>query len=216
MKKLFYLLLVISVGILALLNSCSQNETDDLTLDNEIEKLSKKSNLQVSDFSNKFAGSWDIECVGTCDCALEFHLSNNTYNCTCNPCAMKIEFINDKNKINNIGTKEEQKKLLNYFLYEYDFSKEFKKYLEKNETNKIIKIKSITNKINEKYRFSLIQFKNSKGEDDSIAFYQNINSRKAFTVDCTGSCNCLEQFNPATGVVSCSCSPCSMKVTEIP
>ena len=42
---------------------------------------------------------------------------------------MKIEFVNDKNKTNNIGTVENQKKMLNYFLYEYDFSKEFKKYL---------------------------------------------------------------------------------------
>ena len=98
MKKLFYLLLVVSVGFLALLHSCSQNDTDDLTLNNEIEKLSKKSNLQVSDFSNKFAGSWNVECAGTCDCSLEFHLSNSIYNCTCNPCAMKIEFVNDKNK----------------------------------------------------------------------------------------------------------------------
>lgn len=217
MKKINFkfILLFFLFGLISIYFSCSQNDTEDKKKVNEIEILTSKKKLQVSDFKSSMIGSWEIECKGSCECTLDFYLTTGIYNCSCSPCAMDIRFINDKKQ--SITFSEDEKKIyLNYFLNDYDFIKEFKNYLKKNSSSEIINIKSISNIINKNYRFTLIKFINSKGFDDSISFYQKLGSEKGYTVDCTGSCNCLEQFNPANGTVSCSCSPCSMKVTEIP
>lgn len=40
-------------------------------------------------------------------------------------------------------------------------------------------------------------------------------AEKKYEVDCSGSCNCTEQWNPVTNIISCSCQPCKMTIKEV-
>lgn len=38
---------------------------------------------------------------------------------------------------------------------------------------------------------------------------------KAYTVDCYGSCDCRERWYPGTGAIECTCNDCMMKIVQI-
>jgi hypothetical protein len=55
------------------------------------------------------------------------------------------------------------------------------------------------------------------GSSSSIMYAQKVGSTKSggFEIDCTGDCDCREQYHFDTNTSSCTCSPCKMKVTPI-
>lgn len=75
-------------------------------------------------------------------------------------------------------------------------------------------------------KFTAIQYKTSTGITSYVlhvivgkqpikAGEQTLSAEKEFIVDCTGTCDCRERWYPSTGAVECTCSPCTMKVTEV-
>ncbi len=75
-------------------------------------------------------------------------------------------------------------------------------------------------------KFTAIQYKTSTGitsyalhvkvgKQPIKAGGQTLSAEKEFIVDCTGTCDCRERWYPSTGAVECTCSPCTMKVTEV-
>lgn len=75
-------------------------------------------------------------------------------------------------------------------------------------------------------KFTAIQYKTSTGitsyalhvkvgKEPIRAGEQTLSAEKEFIVDCTGTCDCRERWYPSTGAVECTCSPCTMKVTEV-
>lgn len=75
-------------------------------------------------------------------------------------------------------------------------------------------------------KFTSIQYKTSTGitsyalhvkvgKQSIKAGEQTLSAEKEFIVDCTGTCDCRERWYPSTGAVECTCSPCTMKVTEV-
>lgn len=211
MKKIVLLLTGVFVCSIYF-NSCQKSEVG---LDNDLN--SSELNHQISDVNSSdphfinmqyqnLRGTWDVECSGECACALEWDLNSNLFYCTCSPCAMRIEY----NEENSSGHLSDESLFNNY-----DFTKLISSELKNRGFNNKVRLKLIRHELTDQYRLSVAQYWEAN-ELKSFAVYENYSNRgKQYIVDCYGECECLEQFNPATGLVSCSCSECEMKITEV-
>jgi hypothetical protein len=88
------------------------------------------------------------------------------------------------------------------------------------------KIQELQYEVGNDAKFTAIQYKTSTGitsyalhvkvgKQSIKAGEQTLSAEKEFIVDCTGTCDCRERWYPSTGAVESTCSPCTMKVTEV-
>jgi hypothetical protein len=63
------------------------------------------------------------------------------------------------------------------------------------------------------YYFLLYKIVDVSGVESSVVF-SRYKEDVVYRIDCQGSCGCVEQFIPPK-TFQCSCSPCSMSVTEL-
>ena len=162
-------------------------------------------------------GGYRIYCTGNCDCGLQGPPEGGSeyLQCKCSTCVMHYE---STSKI-GIENSENVKTYNIEELAEESFQKTFKKKASK------IKIESFSV---EKYNDSQI-YTITYSSDNNISTYIILKNysfpddkkttnkllKKDFVVDCTGNCDCREQFYPATGAIQCSCNDCVMTVKEI-
>ncbi len=208
MKKLHYLGLLMGVFIFL---SCQQEaplqqvETEASQI-NFTEDYSFLNDPPNSIDYSRLKDGWTINCSGQCDCYLQWDLNTNIHSCSCTECAMTIQY-HDENVADS--------KIDDFFKAQYDFTQIIASELRKELGNTVVRIKQIDHQFGENYRLSVVEYWD-KDELKSFGIYENLQNRgPKFRVDCTGTCGCLEQFNPATGMVSCSCSECNMVIEEI-
>lgn len=195
--------------------SCEKEET----ISNE--NLKSEETVTLQELSKVMPpGEVELECAGNCDCALDYDLNTSIFSCSCSDCHMDIHFLKSAGKVEN-------KDLVLNSILNSDFAKvtasDLKKYsIEKfkSEIKSFNKIKfSNSNNI-----FVLIfEFETESGVNESVLYYEKIDNtnetnkviRPKYRVDCEGSCGCREEYNFTTNTASCSCSECSMTITQL-
>jgi|GEM_PF-5735548 len=167
------------------------------------------------DDNNNLKAQYGFKCKGTCACQVGAVLNpDGTLNyaeCTCSPCSMTVT-VYDK----NIKTKSgiDIQSIAN------------RSHAETFNSLENVSVTDLKYEDNEKATIQYYTYTNSKGQHSTFMilkpkfdFTSNgtvLSKEKSYEVDCTGSCDCRERFIPANNSIECTCSPCKMKITEIP
>jgi|GEM_PF-2816862 len=204
-------LFLIVLGIMFV--SCNKEFNPQIT---EGDHLSTQSKSKIENNSNEkmLDGNSEvtISCSGNCEsgvnCSLEGKVNMEsgiqTVACACSNCVMTVEStINGKTTTSRLINSTFE---VNYLKFFHEFMK--KEYVNLEYVIKEVKIIKNDEKIIETYLFEV------NGKTESIMYVSEI-SGEVKQIDCTGTCDCREQYNLNTGVASCSCADCMMSVTTV-
>lgn len=211
MRKVYLLFLVLG----SMLASC-ESETESTS---EVSSSINQKNLQsfysysemVGIFQNR--GELEFECKGECSCGMWIDYTTMRGECSCSPCALFLDF-KDSRFIENRA--KLQASLLNL-----EFTKEalldLYEYSETKYGLKAEVFEKITFIITDELTNILFEFKDSNSVSRSVMYSHRLLAPtfKKFKVDCTGNCDCREQFDFNTNQAMCSCSDCQMIVEEL-
>ena len=190
--------------------ACTNNETTDKSQNavgsNNARILSK------SELTNKIKAGVEIECAGSCDCY--FNMNTGVGNCSCSPCHLDLHFIDKRVSITGSDKDDIYESIIDNDLFKSTI-RDLQVYVKDNYQTDVKGYKSIEFYIKNDVTVIVYKFIGADNVVNSVLYSQKVAGKK-FRVDCTGSCDCLEQFNFNTNTASCSCSSCSMTVTEIP
>lgn len=210
--KLFYLF-----TLLFALYSCESNIEENNK--DAIQSTEIRSNVEtfIRNGATYIAGDVNVTCgsdectggnVGPTDkCQVGSDL-NGYFECTCAGCTMKVAadaVLQDHNILEQLHIDNNDENAKNFILEKHDegfYGFQSVSYHFSIEKTIVI------------YKYGL-----KNGDVETVLYVNNYNEvgalTKQFEIDCTGSCGCREQYNHNTGISSCSCDECKMKVTEI-
>jgi hypothetical protein len=161
-----------------------------------------------------------FKCKGTCNCQVGASLNpDGTLNyaeCTCSPCSMTVTVYNKSggSTSNRTSSGIDIQSIAN------------RSHAETFNSFENVAITDLRYEDNEKAAIQIYTYSNSKGQVSTFMILkakvnfeangQTFLKEKSYEVDCTGSCDCRERFIPANNAIECTCSPCKMKITEVP
>lgn len=163
------------------------------------------------------ASELGFSCHGSCNCQIGVvkNPDGTLYSaeCTCSPCSMTVTGYNKANqKAQSEGS--DVQSLAN------------RSHVETVGVFENVRITDLRYADYEQAEIQTYTYADSKGisstfmllkpKKDFTTNGQTLLKEKSYVVDCTGSCDCRERFLPATNGIECTCSPCSMKITEVP
>ncbi len=217
LKKMKTLKLVIGLSIFSFLVfiSCDK-EVNETSTNNS--STSKSAYYSDSELALKTAQGVSLVCSGSCGCKVWMNLDTHQGGCTCSECVMDVTFHDKKVKLENKDKYIQS--LFNLPLMEIAV-RDFNAYAKKTYNKNTVGFDKIDFVITEKTKVITFHFKDDKGIEQTVLYSENNTDKtskvapKKFRVDCTGGCGCIEQFNFDTNTASCSCSDCSMTVTQL-
>ena len=158
-----------------------------------------------------------ISCSGSCDCHLEGVISmpggsdDDYTQCSCSDCEMLVEQTWENGTVQSTTLTGSEMKI--------DFISDYMAYTSANHPDQNVKLNAITIETDNVHGSSYLYEYSINGNDYSVMYVSLIqgNVKKKFEIDCTGSCDCKERYVWADPPYSeCSCSECTMTVTELP
>lgn len=227
MKKII-LVTLLSLGFVIFQSSCERTfMSEEIPLNQEINLNKGSDNLYSNAELSAILSSSGVGvvCSGECSCHVWIDMETKQGGCTCDECVMDLTF-----KDNDLDKKMVNKsKLLNSLfslpLYESAL-KDLIIYAKSKYKSDIKGFDKVEFIVKDSYNLITFHFTDASGNSQSVLYtsnvshnpYQNTKSElvdRKFRVDCSGDCGCREQFDFNTNTASCSCSDCTMEVTEI-
>jgi hypothetical protein len=193
--------------ILILVLSCTKGDSS------EVEKNESARILSLDELSKKVKSGVEFECAGECNCYFDLNLDTGTGSCSCSPCHLDLTFIEDRVTITGTDKNDIYESILELEFFK-NSSQDMPKYVDDNYQTKLLGYEGIEFYTKNNTVVVIFKFIGLDGTKGSVLYSQKIGGKK-FRIDCTGSCDCLEQYNFNTNTASCSCSDCVMTVTEI-
>ena len=201
MKKVILSISVI-VTIAIVLIAC------DKAILNENKDADQVTTSQLKSVNDNVTIVCNGNCTGTTTkCSLMGPIAKEV-SCSCSGCSMTV--TKTKNGITTVTNLVGSNYKVNYI----DL---FKDYMDLNYSNQEYSITKYNLQESEEVFVETYFFETEVGVTQTIILVGDAQglSDKVKIYDCTGTCNCTETYTMSTGSVTCSCTPCSLKVTTV-
>lgn len=215
MKNL--LLIVLSIAVIGFMGC----ESGDLNLDKTVtEKSELRSNIEFDTFTRKgevyMQGEITVTCtnnpcegnnIGPYDhCQVRFDV-NGHYECTCSGCKMTV--------ISNVVSS-------NFDVWSQIYREDLHmdeaiEYIESKYNEQLSSFNKVLFNFQPNATSIIYFFELNNGTIETIMYVNTYDDAgapgKKYEIDCTGECECREQFDFNSNTAQCSCSPCQLEVT---
>lgn len=146
---------------------------------------------------------------GQGQCQVETDL-NGKFSCTCSGCKMTVtgEWLDNHNNYESI-------------LYENNSYNDAVSFMRRKHGIEVNGFDDVSVSIDENRVIFLYSYKLQSGRTETVMYVKEYNNLlekridRTIEIDCTGDCDCREEWDFNTGKASCSCSDCKMTVTVI-
>lgn len=211
-----YLSQISIISILVLLFSCTDDNINENELELENKSMSYEKFIASNEFKDNISRGVQMSCSGSCGCQVILNIETSQARCSCGDCAMTITLDPIGNKTNTSNTNLDYYK--SYILSNSFFLKTNKigmQSISKNYNIKNISFSEIVYFESDLGQFITYVFIDGNGQKQTVSYSHDYSTDKSFEIDCKGSCDCREQYDLINHVASCSCSSCTMTVTEV-